>query len=58
MTLSGPAPIHGPDLRSRPDIAPQRFDYGSLPPRFFAHVHDRILQAHRRLKLTPVPRSQ
>jgi hypothetical protein len=31
--------------------------YGMLPPRFFAHVRDRILQAHLRRKLTHVGRS-
>jgi hypothetical protein len=29
-----------------------------LPPRFFAHVRDRLLQAHTQRKLTRVPRSE
>jgi hypothetical protein len=48
----------GPDLRPRPRIKPPRFDYGMLPPRFFAHVRDRILQAHLDRKLSQVPRSE
>lgn len=46
----------GPDLRPRPGVTPPRFDYGMLPPRFFAHVRDRILQAH--LRLTRVARAE
>jgi hypothetical protein len=46
----------GPDLRPRPRIRPARFDYGMLPPRFFAHVRDRILQMHLHRKLRQVPR--
>ncbi|MDR3531286.1 MAG: type II toxin-antitoxin system PemK/MazF family toxin [Rhodopila sp.] len=48
----------GPDLRPRPGAHPARFDYGMLPPRFFAHVRDRILQAHLHRKLNRVPRSE
>jgi hypothetical protein len=48
----------GPDLRPRPLIKPARFDYGMLPPRFFAYVRDRILQAHLHRKLSQVPRSE
>ncbi len=44
----------GSDLRPRRGITPALFDYGMLPPRFFAHVRDRILQAH----LRRVPRSE
>jgi hypothetical protein len=40
-----------------PGLQPGRFDYGTLPPRFFAHVRDKILQAHLRRKLTRVGRS-
>ena len=40
-----------------PDIRPGR-DYGMLPPRFFAHVRDRILQAHLRRKLSRVERTE
>jgi hypothetical protein len=48
----------GPDLRPRPRVKPTRFDYGMLPPRFFAHLRDRILQAHLHRKLSQVPRSE
>ena len=47
----------GPDLRPVPGLQPSRFDYGMLPPRFFAHVRDKILQAHLRRKLSRVGRS-
>lgn len=43
----------GPDLRPVPG-KPGRFHYGMLPPRFFAHVRNRLLQAH----LRRVPRSE
>ncbi|MER8944936.1 type II toxin-antitoxin system PemK/MazF family toxin [Mesorhizobium sp. M0701] len=36
----------GPDLRPIPGTKPSRFDYGMLPPRFYAHLRDRILQVH------------
>ena len=48
----------GPDLRPRPGINPSRFDYGMLPPRFFAHVRDRILRAHLHRRLNRVERSE
>jgi hypothetical protein len=48
----------GPDLRPRRGFAPARFDYGILPPRFFAHVRDRVLQASRSLRLRRVPRTE
>ncbi len=48
----------GPDLRPVPGAKPGRFDYGMLPPRFFAHVRDRILQAHQRRNLHRVARSE
>ena len=48
----------GPDLRPRHDITPSRFDYGMLPPRFFAHIRDRILQAHLHRRLNRVSRSE
>jgi hypothetical protein len=48
----------GPDLRPRRGVKPSRFDYGMLPPRFFAHVRDRILQTHLHRKLNRVPRSE
>ena len=48
----------GPDLRPVPGIQPPRFDYGMLPPRFFAHIRDRILQAHLHRKLNRVRRTE
>lgn len=48
----------GPDLRPVPGTHPRRFDYGVLPPRFFAHIRGRILQAHLHRKLNRVPRSE
>ena len=48
----------GPDLRPVPSTMPKRFDYGMLPPRFFAHIRDKILQAHLRHKLARVPRTE
>jgi hypothetical protein len=47
----------GPDLRPLPGKKGE-FDYGMLPPRFFAHVRDRILQAHLRRRLNRVTRSE
>ncbi len=48
----------GPDLRPIQGEMPLRFDYGMLPPRFFAATRDRILQAYRERKLAAVPRSE
>jgi len=48
----------GPDLRPRGDVKPAQFDYGVLPPRFFAHLRDRILQAHLHRRLNRVSRSE
>ena len=48
----------GVDLRPIPGQTPSRFDYGMLPPRFFAHVRDKLLQAHMQRRLTSVSRSE
>jgi hypothetical protein len=48
----------GPDLRPRHGVTLNRFDYGMLPPRFFAHIRDRILQAHLHRRLNRVSRSE
>ena len=48
----------GPELRPRKNVTPARFDYGMLPPRFFIHLRERILQAHRARKLQSVPRTE
>jgi len=46
----------GPDLC--PSGRADRFDYGMLPPRFFNHVKDRLLQAHLQRRINRVPRSE
>lgn len=48
----------GPDLRPVPGPKPPRYDYGMLPPRFFAHIRDRILQAHLRKRVENVRRTE
>jgi hypothetical protein len=48
----------GPDLRPVSRDKPDTFAYGILPPRFFAHVRDLILQTHLRRKLTRVERTE
>jgi hypothetical protein len=47
-----------PDLRPIPGRTPARIDHGMLPPRFYAHVRDKILQAHVQRKLTVAPSSE
>ena len=48
----------GPDLAPVPGSKPRRWDYGMLPPRFYAHIRDRILQAHRERRLDQVRRTE
>lgn len=48
----------GPDLAPIADVKPARYDYGMLPPRFFAHLRDGILQAHLRRRLDRIQRSE
>lgn len=48
----------GPDLQPISDTQPARFAYGMLPPRFFAHIRERLLQAHLRRRLNRVPRTE
>ncbi len=48
----------GPDLRPVPGSSPSRFHYGMLPPRFYAYLRDRILQAHARRRLRKVQRTE
>jgi hypothetical protein len=48
----------GPDLRPIPGNHSGRFDYGMLPPRFFAHIREKIFEAYRRRTLTQVPRTE
>ncbi|WP_246172378.1 hypothetical protein [Nitrospirillum amazonense] len=47
-----------PDLRPVPGSKPPRFEYGMLPPKFFTHIRERILQAHLHRKLKTVPRTE
>jgi hypothetical protein len=48
----------GPDVRPIPGQKPTRFHYGVLPPRFFKHVRDMLLQAHLHRRIKPVPRTE
>ena len=48
----------GPDLRPVSLSRPDKFDFGMLPPRFFAHVRDRILQSHLSRTLRRVHRTE
>ena len=48
----------GPDLRPVPGLSPPRCDYGMLPPRFYAHVRDRVLQAHALHRAKRVTRTE
>jgi hypothetical protein len=47
----------GPDLRPILGRRRGRFDFGTLPPRFFAYLCGRILAAHHRRKLVRISRS-
>jgi hypothetical protein len=48
----------GPDLRPISGADVSRFHYGTLPPRFFAHVRDKIINAHSRRRMSRVLRSE
>ena len=48
----------GPDLRPISRAKPDQFHYGMLPPKFYALIRDRILQAHSRRRLSRVERSE
>jgi PemK-like, MazF-like toxin of type II toxin-antitoxin system len=48
----------GPDLHPVPGVKPSRFDYGMLPPRFFAHVRDSVLRVRLNRRLEQVPRTE
>jgi len=47
--------VDDPDVHPVPGVKPFRFDYSVLPPRFFAHIPDSVLQAHRNRRLDRVP---
>jgi len=48
----------GPDLRSIPGRDASTVAYGPLPPRFFAHVRDRLLDRDQRAKIMRVQRTE
>ncbi|MEH3146291.1 MAG: hypothetical protein PGN34_13290 [Methylobacterium frigidaeris] len=48
----------GPDLRPISRAERNRFSYGMLPPRFFAHLRDRLLQAHEQRRLRRITRTE
>lgn len=48
----------GVDLSRVPGVSPKRFHYGMLPPRFFTHVRERLLQADLDRRLQRVPRTE
>ena len=48
----------GVDLRPVTGTKPSRYEFGMLPPRFFAHLRDRLLQAHLARRLERVPRNE
>lgn len=47
----------GPDVRPIPNRSPPRFAYGMLPPNFYAHIRDRVLETSCMHRLTRVKRS-
>jgi hypothetical protein len=48
----------GPDLRTVPGRDESTIAYGSLPPRFFAHVRDKFLERDQREKSGRVKRTE
>ncbi len=48
----------GPDLRAVPGRDASSISYGTLPPRFFAHVRDKFLERDKREKAPRVRRSE
>lgn len=48
----------GPDLRPIAGSDLLRYHYGVLPPRFFAHLRDRIIAANARRRIAQVLRSE
>ncbi|MEP6563697.1 MAG: hypothetical protein ABJB10_01075 [Mesorhizobium sp.] len=48
----------GPDLRPIAGSRPSRFNYGMLPPRFYAYLRDRILAAHKSRTLSRIQRTE
>jgi hypothetical protein len=48
----------GPDLRAVPGRDVSTITYGTLPPRFFAHVRDKFLELDQRQKSARVKRTE
>ena len=48
----------GVNLRPVPGPRTDRFDFGMLPPRFFAHLRDRLLKLHFDRRLYRIPRTE
>ncbi len=48
----------GPDIRPIPNTAPPRYHFGMLPPRFYAHVRERVLEMNNQRRLIRVERSE
>jgi hypothetical protein len=48
----------GPDLRAISRTAPDRFDYGFLPPSLFRQIRDRLIACAAAQRLRSVPRTE
>jgi hypothetical protein len=48
----------GPDIRPVSRSKSEQFHYGMLPPKFYAIVRDKILQAHLHRRLNRVERTE
>lgn len=48
----------GPDIRPIPGSSPTRFAYGMLPPRFYSHLRDKVLELSRIRRLSRVNRDE
>jgi len=48
----------GPDLRPIPSSSPPRYAFGMLPPRFYQHLRDRVLEANAQRRLIRIQRSE
>ena len=48
----------GPDLFLVPGVSPPRFHFGMLPPRFYAHVRDRVLEVSKERRQNRIWRNE
>ena len=48
----------GPDLKPISRSQPANFEFGMLPPRFYAHLRELLLQANSKRRLIRVERSE